>query len=505
MLLQAVAATVAILVVILYSIAAKSTKGVANHPSHVFFWGITLDVMRKVLRDHTEVSAEYMLNAHRQLGWKAFNLSFLAKHWVVLIEVDDVKCFLKDKFTSCVKGPGFQAAFSELLGKGIFNVNGSEWKEQRIVAAHLFNRRQLRDRMSTVFAMHAQGIVNVLRKKAADGPVDMQKIFYNFTFDSINSVAFNRLVDSQGGNPQDCAFQVAFDRCAAKVMTRFLIQWWPINKMLQTEDERVITECTKTINEYVYNVVDEYLDADGKVREDTLVNDQTMTGLFLQYYQDEGKSYTKGFIRDMILNFVIAGRDTTGAALTSCIEFMVKPEYEHFQKKLAAEAAGCFGDHPSDPLTYDDMVDKSAMAEAVFLEALRLHPSVPANEKMCTADFVLPSGIHVKKGDTLGWCVLAINRNPHYWGQDAEEFKPERWLEDGRITNKYDDFMYPTFNAGPRLCLGKNMAILEGKTALLTLFQHFTFSAVDGFVPKLLSSVTWQLENGMHVHVHPRA
>eukprot|EP00659_Diplonema_papillatum_P023452 gene23452-biopygen17565 len=357
--------------------------------------------------------------------------------------------------------------------------------------------------MSHVFGLHAQQLVRILRGKL-DGPVEIQPYFYNFTFDAINSIAFNRYVNSLSGNAEDCSFQKAFDQFQQCVVSRFIVPWWKVNRALQlSPEERTITSCVKKINEYVFDVVGDYVDANGQVRDD-VTDDQTLTGLFLQSAVEEGRQFKKEFVRDMILNFVIAGRDTTASGLTSCIEFLTAPGNEHWQQQLGEEALRCFAGSTTDPLTFDDIADRSPIAEAVFLEAIRLHPPVPSNEKVCIRETKLPSGTVLKAGVYASWAPISTNRMPSVFGQSAEVFDPQRWITAaGRITTMYDDFMFPTFNAGPRLCLGKGMAILEAKIALLTIFAGLRFSrTLPNRKVSPITSITWQLQPGFEVNVH---
>eukprot|EP01059_Diplonema_ambulator_P032731 TRINITY_DN655_c1_g1_i1.p1 TRINITY_DN655_c1_g1~~TRINITY_DN655_c1_g1_i1.p1 ORF type:complete len:510 (+),score=217.76 TRINITY_DN655_c1_g1_i1:112-1641(+) len=493
----AVVGTVVLFVMVLWRMRAPVPKGVPLISTFEPFWGTTRDMKATMIDQKLTTPPLYNLAEFYKNGFKAFGWGhFGGRYGVVVVEPEDVKFLLKDNFNNFVKSKEFIDIFHPLFGSGIFNANGEQWKEQRIVASHMFNRRQLRERMSDVFGTHAQEMVQVLTK----GTVNIQTIFYHYTFDCINSIAFNREVNSLKGNAKDCAFQAAFDKLQNEIVTRFYVPWWKIHRYFQSSSqERLIQENLKISAEYMDGVVDSYYDENGAVKEQALLGDQTLTGLFLEYARSESKTYSRAFIRDMILNFVVAGRDTTGSALTSCIEYLCK--HPEWQEKLIAEAKACFGGSKQEALTFDDIEDKSPIAEAVFLEALRLHPSVPGNEKVALEKTRFPSGVEVEAGAHVSWVPIATNRYKKVWGEDAEEFNPSRWLGD-KAAN-YDDYMYPTFNAGPRLCLGKNMAILEGKIALLTLFAHYRFAAVPGFVPKVVSSVTWQLENGLEVEAIP--
>jgi len=82
--------------------------------------------------------------------------------------------------------------------------------------------------------------------------------------------------------------------------------------------------------------------------------------------------------------------------------------------------------------------------KALLNESLRLYPVVPANTREATEDTTLPLGggpdgaapIFVKKGGLVAWSVYAMHRRKDYFGEDAEEFRPERWLDDSTTGKK---------------------------------------------------------------------
>jgi cytochrome P450 len=90
-------------------------------------------------------------------------------------------------------------------------------------------------------------------------------------------------------------------------------------------------------------------------------------------------------------------------------------------------------------------------------ETLRLHPPVPANARQAMRNTTLPVGggedgtkpVAVKKGQLVLFCVYAMHRRKDIWGEDVNEFKPERW--EGRKI----DWSYIPFSGGPRICLGR--------------------------------------------------
>lgn len=73
----------------------------------------------------------------------------------------------------------------------------------------------------------------------------------------------------------------------------------------------------------------------------------------------------------------------------------------------------------------------------------------------------------------------AMGRSEKIWGPDAAEFKPERWLEKDESTKKWrfvairDAYAYPVFQAGPRICLGREMAFLQMKRVVAAILRQF--------------------------------
>lgn len=91
---------------------------------------------------------------------------------------------------------------------------------------------------------------------------------------------------------------------------------------------------------------------------------------------------------------------------------------------------------------------------------LRLYPSVPANSRQATRLTTLPVGggpdgmspVLVRPGETVAYCVYAMHRRKDIYGEDADQFRPERWEGDGL---RDIGFAYLPFNGGPRQCLGR--------------------------------------------------
>lgn len=180
---------------------------------------------------------------------------------------------------------------------------------------------------------------------------------------------------------------------------------------------------------------------------------------------DDLSKQDEQFLRDLIMNFLIAGRDTTAQALSWT--FYLLAQHPTIEAHLHAEIVEVLGDGP---LTYEG-INRLEYAQCVVNEVLRLYPSVPKNIKVAVSDDVLPDGTIIPAGCNIAHTPFVMGRSKAIWGEDAAVFKPERWI--GRAFS--DAYSYPVFHAGPRECLGRRMAYLEMKVCLAALLRKYHF------------------------------
>jgi len=140
-------------------------------------------------------------------------------------------------------------------------------------------------------------------------------------------------------------------------------------------------------------------------------------------------------------------------------------------------------------LKYEDL-NRFTYLQAVVNESLRLYPSVPMDMKVALSDDTLPDGSAVEKGNVVVYNIFAMGRSKDIWGDDADEFKPERWLN----RDFPSLYTYPVFNAGPRECLGKRLAWVEMKACLVTVLRAVKLELA---VPKEAIHYDVQLTIGM--------
>ncbi len=239
---------------------------------------------------------------------------------------------------------------------------------------------------------------------------------------------------------------------------------------------------------------------------------------------------------DAALNFLSAGRDTTAQSLTwTCYSLIRHPSaLAILRKETDSEFTQSSSDHKSNEEEHSNTLLELSVADlqptnlphtmSIFNEALRLYPPVPFEIKQCQVDTTLPDQTFLPKRSIIVWCIWAMNRSRSAWGDDADSFRPERWLTNpGTCKDGYDNtaklmtksaFEFPVFNGGPRSCLGRKMAELMACWVLVQMWREFDFEEVvvdaQGTAPKKKerrskNSLTLPMEGGLPCYVKLRA
>uniref|UniRef100_K3XX99 Cytochrome P450 n=1 Tax=Setaria italica TaxID=4555 RepID=K3XX99_SETIT len=125
--------------------------------------------------------------------------------------------------------------------------------------------------------------------------------------------------------------------------------------------------------------------------------------------------------------------------------------------------------------------------------------------KMAEEDDVLPNGYRVIKGDGMNYMIYAMGRMTYLWGEDAEDFRPERWLVNG-VFQQESPYKFVSFNAGPRICLGKEFAYRQMKIVAATLIHFFRFKLADESKDATYKTMfTLHMDKGLHLHAYRRS
>lgn len=478
-------------------------------------------------------------NQHRLHDWriemidgmpicKAYGMPFSPGSLYVL-DPKGIKHFLKDNFEN------YSVIFSapspvtyylkEFLGLGIFTTvhgrfaadGGEFWRLQRKIASSIFSRNNFNTNMHEAFVCKAVRLREFLDEQVSRGEaVDMQKCFFNFTMDSIMRLFFGMETDFVGGVP--CSYGDAFDmahKCAldysreslATLLIAEQIPWplgghggliWKLHaarspthaefrrvcKILEEESQKMVTECrADPQKDQRRDLLALYVSAGESMAADAS-------------QQAAVNSFSDAGLRSIILNFMIAGRDTTACLLSWLFyELAVNPKVqEALVEEIDQKAL------PGTTPTLSSMAHREMpILHGAIYEALRLHPPVPMDIKVAARDDVLPDGTPVPAGTRMFYFPYGMGRDEGVYA-DPLVFRPQRWIP--FVQPPAHEF--PVFQAGPRICLGMDMAMFEAKVVTVMLLQAFRFemdaeeAAKIGYNLAITMSITNNEEKTSH-------
>ncbi|KAL6126021.1 hypothetical protein ACLB2K_074072 [Fragaria x ananassa] len=350
---------------------------------------------------------------------KTYRLLGLFRSEIYTSDPANVEYILKSNFDNYGKGWYNYNILMDLLGDGIFAVDGEKWRQQRKISSHEFSTRMLRDFSSVIFQKGAAKLAYKLSEIATSNQtIEIQDVFMKLALDSIFQVAFGTALDNMCESSEEGkSFGDALDNSSALTLFRFVDVFWRIKKFLNVGSEALLRKNTKIVDDFVY-----------KWREKTF------------YHVQEKISQEVEQVTGM-------------KKITNISEF-------------ASSLS-------------EDVLEKMQYLHAAITETLRIYPAVPVDGKMCFSDDTLPDGFSVRKGTFVAYQPYAMGRMKTLWGDDAEQFKPERWLDENGIFQQESPFKFTAFQAGPRICLGKEFAYRQMKILSAVLLGCFVFKMSD--------------------------
>ncbi|XVF85092.1 hypothetical protein PTKIN_Ptkin17bG0090300 [Pterospermum kingtungense] len=429
---------------------------------------------------------------------------------IITIDPSNIEYMLKTNFKNFPKGNYYRERFRDLLGDGIFNSDDESWKKQRQLAKlEMHSSCFIEHSFQTMEDIVHQKLLVLLEKLANSGQsFDLQEMLLRLTLDNICTAALGIDPGCLDLHLQEVPFAKAFEEATELTLFRFLMPpfvWKPL-KFFRLGSEKRLYEAIEVVHDFADKTVRnrrEKLNRFGNLHDQSDLLSRLMETETNK--QGKNKHFSDKFLRDFCISFILAGRDTTSVALAWFFWLIHKnPEVE---SKILGEIYEILG-YP-ECRTEDNVVftveelKKMVYLQAALSESLRLYPSVPIEMKQVLEDDEFPNGTTVKKGARVFHCIFSMARIDSIWGKDCLEFKPERWIKDGKFVSA-NQFKYAVFNAGPRLCLGKNFAYMQMKMVAASILLRYSVMIVEGHYVEPKLTTTLYMKNGLMVTLKPR-
>jgi cytochrome P450 len=396
------------------------------------------------------------------------------------------------------------AEIFDIVSGSILTADGEACRQQRgMFQSVLSNPRVLELMSRCCWDKVVDGLLPFLARMERTGtPFDMQDLMTRLIFDLTATPIFGVDPGCLSTNMPSMHVAAAMDSVMEVGLLRHTVpaSCWKMMRQLNLGPERKLAVAHTLLHGFIREMMEK---TKGRCSDpDDLAAVDILSG-------DPAYSSDKALLSRILINYMIAGRDTVGTTLPWVFYNLAKnprvvsgirEELAHIASLKASAAAS------NDSVFFESEETKDLVyLQAALFESLRLYPPGPFERKVVVADDVLPSGHRLCSGETILISIYSMGRMEALWGKDCNEYRPERWLsEDGGKLRYVPSHKFMAFNSGPRMCLGKDIAITQMKTIVAAVIWNFDLELLEGqtIQPKL--SCILQIKNGLKMKVKKR-
>lgn len=407
-------------------------------------------------------------DAQRTLG-SLFQLDLGVTSLVVAGSPDHAEEVLVRNARDFDKSGDFWDTLREALGDGLPVSTGDLWRRQRRLMSPEFQPRRLDELRKTI----AETVVEQLPSLPSDGrPVDVEAWSHGLLATLTIRVLLGSQLALSRVEQLRPAMATMFDYALLGLINRRLPRWMTLRA------RRRFLEARRVVDDDVMAMIAE--------RRTHQRQEHDLLGLLLQVTDEQG-SMDDRQLRDEIVALYIGGYETTGSTLAWMLWLLAERPTLVAQLNEELDAA-------PDPM-------HAPLLEACIREGLRLYPPGPLIPRRTAVDttlgpYSLPAGTHVMVAPWL------IHRDPTQWPNPLQ-FEPSRFLgaEAGHERHR---LAWCPFGAGQRLCIGRELAMMELRYSLSTLLRRFVVRTVPSHQPRVKLSTTIQSRSGIMLRFEAR-
>ncbi|XP_054816250.1 cytochrome P450 72A397-like isoform X2 [Prosopis cineraria] len=365
-----------------------------------------------------------------------------------------------------------------LLAAGLADYDGEKWTKHRRIINPAFNAEKLKIMLATFFESFNNMVDEWEKMLSLHGSCEMDvwPFLQNVTCDVISRTAFGSSY-KEGKR----IFELLTEQ-GELVMKALLKVYIPGYRDIRASLKDIINKREKSMEA-------------GEAPKDDLL------GILLESnhkeIQERGNKDDGMTIEDVIEEcklFHFAGQETTSVLLVWTMVLLSR--YPDWQKKAREEVLQVFGNQKPD----FDGLNHLKIVTMILYEVLRLYPPILLLARTALKDMKL-GHLTIPAGVQLSLPIGLIHHDCELWGDDAKEFKPERFSEGVLKATKGQASFFP-FGWGPRICIGQNFAMLEAKMALSLILQRFWFELSPTYAHAPTSVITLRPQYGAQIILH---
>ena len=403
-----------------------------------------------------------------------FKLQLAKRRVVVVGDHELIATALRDRPDGFRRTTKLEEVWTEmgLLG-GLFGAHGDTWRRQRRMVMAAFDPGHVRRYFPSLQQVAQRLAARWQGAAQADRAIDLQADLMRYTVDTIAGLAFGAEVNTLESDEN--VIQTHLNQIFPAVFKRIFAPL-PTWRYVPSAADRRLRRSVAAVNTAVDGFVAQ---ARSRLQADPSRRQQppNLLEAMLVAADEPGSGIDDKQVAGNVLIMLLAGEDTTANTLAWMIHLLWR--HPAALARASEEVRRVCAD-PTAP-TLDELAQLDYI-DACINETMRLKPVAPQNGMQALRDTTL-GDVHIEQG----MVVIAVMRRDATSERHvprATAFEPERWLGSGegggpaQQASAVKRISMP-FGAGPRICPGRYLALLEMKVAMSTLLGRFDIVAVD--------------------------
>ena len=384
------------------------------------------------------------------------------RQFLVLANPETIAALLRERPDGFDRGQRLSQIANEMGFNGVFSANGEAWRRQRPMVMASFDPGHIKTYFPALVKVTERFKRRWQRAAAAGEAIDLQADLMRYTVDVTAGLAFGADINTLESDDEviQTHLDKVFPALARRLFSPFGNWRWLEGRSLG----RHLEALRRAVEDFIAQARDR-MAANPKLRS----HPTNLIEAMIAARDNPDSGLDDGDVAGNVLTMLLAGEDTTANTLA----WMIYLLHRH-PEALARAREEVLSKGNSMPGRYED-VSALPFIEACINETMRLKPVAPIIVLQPTRDTVV-TGIDVPKG-TLIMCLMRAGATDERRFPDAQAFDPGRWLA-GAAANSPKRVSMP-FGAGPRLCPGRYLAMLEMKMVSAMLLGGFDIERVS--------------------------